>query len=213
MARNSTIVLVTFLGAVLGCTSPSEPVCESPPGVADQRDKQVLETALLHLLVAANDFDMMTKVDKRDALIVLQAQTPEDTMLRPEQIRGYIGKGHTIPDDILLDLLRRNEKPGSHDTQVASFSDLKFDQRVVVGDVTVQMRGGDVEADWGAFPKAYPRARGYAKAYLPGYSEDGSSAVVCAFFGPSVNGAMATLLLERRGEKWFVKWCQITRFC
>ena len=100
-------------GSVLGCTSPRESLGTSPPGVADERDRQVLETALLHLL-AADDFNM-TAADKGNALIVLHAQTPKRTgMIRPEQIRGEIHEGFTIPDGIQRDLLHRNEQPGSY---------------------------------------------------------------------------------------------------
>jgi hypothetical protein len=184
----------------------AEPAADkaAPPGVADEQDRLVLETALLHLL-AADDFDMMGK-HRRDAIIILKARTPEKTgMIRPEQIRGDVGEGHVVPDDMQHDLRRRNEQPGTYNAQVASFRDMRFDQRVVVSDAAANVR-------FGAFEKAYPRARGYAEAFLPGYSRDGSHAVVRAWVGPSPHGAMATVLLERKGDTWLVKWHYIAWF-
>lgn len=205
--KSTTVLLLMLLGVVLGCTSPREPVSASPPGVADERDKQVLETALLHLLTADN-FDL-TRVEKRDALIVLCALTPEKTgMIQPAQIREDVGERHTIPDDIQQDLLRRNEQPGTHNAHVASFAGMKFDQRVVVADELERLK----EMEFDAFEKSYPRARGYADAYLPGYSQDGSQAVVRAWVGPSPHGAVVTVLLEKSGGTWRVKWYDITRY-
>jgi hypothetical protein len=210
MRKSTTVLLAMLLEAVLGCTSPREPILASPPGVADERDRQVLETALLHLLTT-NDFDM-TRVEKRDALIVLYARTPEKTgMIQPGQIRGDLDERHTIPEDIQHDLLRRNEQPGSHNTHVASFTGLKFDQQVVVADLAAQQERRK-EMRFDAFEKAYPRARGYAEAYLPGYSQDGSQAVVRAWVGPSPHGAVATVFLERSGGTWRVKWCEIGHY-
>ncbi len=198
-------------GSVLGCTSARESLATSPPGVANERDKQVLETALLHLL-AADDFNF-TAADKGEPLIVLHAQTPEYSgMIRPEQIRGEIREGFTIPDGIQRDLLRRNEQPGSYRARVASFSDLEFDQQILVAEVTAQQERFK-ETRFDAFAMAYPRARGYVEAYLPGYSKDGSHALVRACVGPSPHGAMATILVERSGHKWLVKWCYIALFC
>lgn len=99
----------------------------------------------------------------------------------------------------------------TYNAQVASFSDLKFDQRVVVADVATELKR-DEWMSFNAFEKAYPRARGYAEAFLPGYSKDGSLAVVRAWVGPSPHGAMATVLVERSDGKWSVKWCYIVGF-
>lgn len=49
-------------------------------------------------------------------------------------------------------------------------------------------------------------------AFLPGYSEDGSYAVVRAAVGPWAHAAMLTAVLEKSGDKWIVKWYCITRY-
>ena len=59
---------------------------------------------------------------------------------------------------------------------------------------------------YSALGAAHPKARGWVHAYLPGYSKDGSRAIVRAGVGPSAHGATLTALLEKRGDKWVVKW-------
>ena len=52
-----------------------------------------------------------------------------------------------------------------------------------------------------SFWESYPNARGFVRAYLPGYSEDANQALVRAGVGPSAHGAMLTALMEKQGEK------------
>jgi len=91
------------------------PISGAAPVLPDQRDRQVLETMLLHLLADTN-FDM-TRISTNGTSIVLHARTPEKTgFLMSHQIRSDIGS-HTIPSDAESDLRRRNTppdaKPGS----------------------------------------------------------------------------------------------------
>jgi hypothetical protein len=162
----------------------------------------------LHLLASA-DFDM-TRVPKDGATIMLHSRTPEKTgMIKPEQMQHDIGEGHTIPEEIRRDLLRRNAQPGTYDSRAAPFGGLKLDQRIVVADLTGKLGG---RSSSGAFEEAYPKARGWIEAYLPGYSKDGSRAVVRAWAGPSPHGAVVTAILEKSGDKWLVKWHYLAFF-
>jgi hypothetical protein len=152
----------------------------------------------------------MTRVSRKNATIVLNERTPEKTgMIRPEQMEHDIGKGHTIPGDVQNDLLRRNEKPGTYDSQLASFAALKFAQRVVVANVTAISQGDRFGR---AFEQAHPTARAWVEAWLPGYSKDGTKAVVRAWIGPSDHGAVVTAFLEKRADKWVIKWHYLARF-
>src|SRR5882762_7608480 len=85
------------------------PISGAAPVLPDQRDRQVLETMLLHLLADTN-FDM-TRISTNGTSIVLHARTPEKTgFLMSHQIRSDIGS-HTIPSDAESDLRRRNTPP------------------------------------------------------------------------------------------------------
>jgi hypothetical protein len=190
----------------LACAFVS-PVSGATPTVPDERDRQVLETLLLHLL-ADTKFDM-TWVSTNRATIVLHTRTPEGTgFLMSHQIRSDIG-GHSLPDDAEQDLRNRNSprdaRPNTYDAVSASFTNLTFSSGIVVADLTDKWGGRHS----GSFKEAHPKARGWVEAYLPGYSKDGTRAVVRAGVGPSAHGAMVTSLVEKRDAKWAVKWHHI----
>lgn len=179
----------------------------APPIAPDERDRQVLEVALLHLLADAK-LDM-TKVPAGAGTMLLHARTPEKTgFIQSEQMRHDIGK-NKLPGDVEQDLQRRNSVPGTYDAVQASFASLKFTNGIAAVDLT-GMLGGRLAVR--AFQQAHPKARGWAEAYLPGYSKDGTLALVRAGIGPSDHGAMVTVLLEKRREKWVVKWHFVARY-
>jgi len=111
----------------------------------------------------------------------------------------------TLPTDVEEDLRRRNCVPDGHDCVASSFIDLKFAQGIVVTNLP------DVHGvhSYSAFEKVQPKARGWVEAYLPGYSKDGSQAVVRGFVGPFTHSVVVTALLEKRNDKWVVKWHQV----
>jgi hypothetical protein len=183
------------------------PVFGANTTVPDERDRQVLEVVLLRLL-ADSEFGMTTATTNGE-VIVLHTRTPEKTgFLMSHQIRSDIGS-HTLPSDVEGDLRRRNTplntKPDTYDAVAAFYTNLTFSARIVVADLTDKTGG----RAYGAFEKAHPKARGFARAYLPGYSKGGTRAVVRASVGPSPHGAMVTALLEKLGDNWVVKWHHI----
>ncbi|MCX6929728.1 MAG: hypothetical protein NT154_41925 [Verrucomicrobia bacterium] len=96
------------------------------PIVPDDRDRQVLESLLLHLL-GDTSFDL-TRVSTNGARIVLDANTPEKTgFLMPHQIRSEIG-GRSLPGDAEIDMRRRNTpadaKPDVYDSVKACYTNL-----------------------------------------------------------------------------------------
>jgi len=178
------------------------------PTAPDERDHQVLETLLLHLL-ADTKFDV-TQVPTNGASILLHVRNPDKTgFLMAGQIRGDIGS-HTLPSDAENDMRRRNTspdaKPDTHDSAPASYTNLTFAAGIVVTDLTETWKQRN------SFRETHPKARGWLEAYLPGYSADGNSAVVRAAVGPWAHAAMLTAVLEKSGDKWVVKWYHVARF-
>src|SRR5262245_62072827 len=109
----------------------SSPVSAAPP---DERDRQVLETLLLHLL-SDTKFDV-TRVPTNQATIVLHARTPEKTgFLESHQIRGEIGD-HQLPGDAERDLRKRNSrpnaKPDTYEAVAATYTNLTFAAGILV---------------------------------------------------------------------------------
>jgi hypothetical protein len=183
------------------------PVSAASP---DERDRQVLEALLLHLL-SDSKFDM-TQASKNGATIILHTRTPEKTgFLMPHQIRAEI-EGRKLPSDAESDMRRRNTpadgKPDTYDSVAAWYTNLTFAARIVVTNLTQIWQGRSLSS----FEDAHPKARGWLEAYLPGYSADGTRAVVRAGVGPWAHAAMLTAVLERRSEKWTVVWYYVARF-
>ncbi|MFA5191421.1 MAG: hypothetical protein WC740_11880 [Verrucomicrobiia bacterium] len=178
------------------------------PIAPDDRDRQVLETALLRILTDSEL--IMTRVSENKTTVVLNVRTPDKSgFIQPDQMWHYLGEGHSIPGEIGSDLLRRNGKPGTYDSQYASFAGLKFDQRVIVTTVVKDKWANRLA---GTFERAHPKARAWVEAWLPGYSKDGTKAVVRAHIGPGYHAALLTVFLEKRGDKWLVKWHHLSQF-
>lgn len=184
------------------------PVSANPP---DERDGQVLQALMLHLL-ADPKFEL-NKVSANEATIVLHAYTPEKTgFLQSGQIRGEIDK-RELPTGAESDMRRRNTpanaKANSYEAVKASYTNLTFSAPIVVSDLTDIWKGRWSDT---LFKKAHPQARGWLKAYLPGYSKDGSQAMIRASVGPTEHSAMLTAVLEKSGDKWVVVWHYIAYF-
>ena len=184
------------------------PVSATPP---DERDRQVLETLLLHLL-SDPKFDV-TRVSTNGATIILDSRTPEKTgFLMSHQIHSEIGS-RKLPSDAESDLRRRNTpldaKPDTYDSVTAYYTNLSFAAGIVVTNLSDTSRGRGL---FTSLRSAHPKARGFLDAYLPGYSKDGTRAVVRAGVEPSAHGAMLTAVLEKRGGTWTVVWYHVAYF-
>ena len=91
---------------------------------------------------------------------------------------------------------------------MASYKGLKFASSIVTANLSKVWK----RRPFGSFEGTYPKARGWLEAYLPGYSTDGTQAVVRAGVGPWVHGAMLTAVLAKRGDKWTVIWYHVAFF-
>ena len=166
LGHMSTFLHFRHFLLVCAALGSSLPVSAAAP---DERDRQVLETLMLHLL-ADSKFDM-TRVTPKGGTIVLHSLTPERS--------GFL-----------------------------SYKGLKFASSIVTANLSKVWK----RRPFGSFEGTYPKARGWLEAYLPGYSTDGTQAVVRAGVGPWVHGAMLTAVLAKRGDKWTVIWYHVAFF-
>lgn len=153
----------TFSAVVWFCVvfAFAPPVSGAPP---DERDRQVLETLLLHLM-SDPKLDL-TRVPTNGATIVLHVRTPEKTgFLMSGQIRSDLGN-RTLPDDTEGDLRPRNTpadaKAGPFDTVTAFYTNLAFAAGIVVTNLSEIRQQG---RSFRSFEDAHPRARGWLEAY------------------------------------------------
>jgi hypothetical protein len=161
--------------------------------------------------LADPNFDM-TRVSTNGATIVLDTRTPEKAgFLMSHQIHSEIGS-RKLPGDAENDLRRRNTpadaKPDTYDSVTAYYTNLTF----AAGIVVTNLSGTSSRALYMSFADTHPKARGFLEAYLPGYSKDGTRAMVRAGVGPWAHAAMLTAVLEKRGDKWRVVWYYVARF-
>jgi hypothetical protein len=167
----------------------------------------VLETLLLHLLHDPK-FDL-AKVPTNGATIALHARTPEKVgLLMTWQLHSDIGKRH-LPEDAEADLSQRNiphDARHTYSAVTAFYTNFAFASPIVVTNLNEVWQNG---IRFRSFQNACPKARGWLESYLPGYSKDGTHAVVRAGVGPWAHGAMLTAVLEKRGPGWVVQWYHI----
>jgi len=204
MNKRAAFFFLTLLSLALTVAHP----LRAAPAVPDERDGRVLDALLVHLL--SDPRFVFSGVSTSQSTILLHASTPESVGdLQPETMRINIVGDYTLPDDALLDLRRRNPprkaSPGDTNAPVAAyFTNLTFSPGIIVTNLSSDLRTDRrsiVEMQF-----AYPKARGWVEANLPGYSNDGSSAVVNAYIGPSAHGASLIAFLKKSGDKWTVKW-------
>ncbi len=199
--------------AVLGIFFAVSPLTfADAPTAPDERERQVIECLLLHLLEDPK-FDM-TRSGPAGTSIVLDGSSPLKTgFLSSDQIRSEFPK-RTLPSDAVNDMRQRNTpagaRPGTYDAVKVSYAELKLDARIVLSNLE-KIREKSINK-FRFFEDAYPNARGWLASYLPGYSKEGNQAIVRAEVGPSAHGAMITAVLEKSGDKWVVKWYQISRY-
>jgi hypothetical protein len=195
----SCTVLLFGVCAVPACGPPRAPSGSPARIVApDQRDGEVLQALLLHLL-GDPEFGNRPALTN-GAVIVLDARTSNwPHIIDGEPMRLDLEE-QGLPSDLESGAFFRSNQPNTTNY----FTNFTFVSPIVVVDIEGM--------GWKAFVKAYPKPRGYVEAALPGYSDDGKRAVVFATFGPSSHGAMATAVLEKSGDKWVVKWHRLFFF-
>lgn len=159
------------------------------------QDWAVLEVVLTDLRTFGN----FGRTRNKNGQIVLHFATDDRPFKNSidRQTEGEArNRGHTIPADAYKHLVRRNDRAWFF----RAFTPLS--DAIIVADIDPISNN----RNWQAFETAYPDAKGWVEARLPGYSRDGRLAVVRGFVGPTAHGATVTYLLEKDGETWTVRW-------
>jgi len=169
-----------------------------------QQDLLVVEAVLLDLLANEECFTEMNFHGGEENEIILDAKTGgESFYLRLGQIRGELDEGQLIPDALGNELSRRNKN-------AVSLADFKPDNpSVLVQDLTELPDGIEFSE---AFVMRFPNAKAYVDAWLPAYSNDGTTALVRFWFGPTPHGAAGTYMLVEEGGRWKVLWRSLAYF-
>jgi hypothetical protein len=222
LTASGSLLVIAIMG---GCTAPPALVPSLPQESArttitnqtdvsqdgDERDRQVLECLALHLLTDPEFRMTMASLaeapDARGLNVVLHCRKLGGISfeLSSEDWTGANTPAGLLAGDIRAGLARRNPPPelGTKASDMPSFGHWALDHRVVIAEVSGMPAGlGSRQR----FESAHPKAKGWLAAYLPGYSSNGTRALVHAWVGPSAHGACLTGLLELHGDQWAVKW-------
>jgi hypothetical protein len=205
--------LVTILiGCSLLATSPADSLAEQP-----RRDRAVVEAVATHL-VSVEEFGEPPDSAKR--AVVLDARVPRENC--PFLCFDNSGsKGHSFSRAEVNALSRRNQSHEPRSWRIACSP--CSDWLLVVPDLekTLSQAADDPSlgkdrfmATWwsNTFERAFPDAKGWIQAFLPGYSADGSEAVFLGSVGPSPHGSVVAAHLHITGNGWVVDRCDIAHF-
>jgi len=193
MNGQSPLLLIVAL-LLVGCA----PVPVSQIEVGENRrsrDEQVMDAVLKHFL--KDDGQDLKFVSSDGDQVVLHIRNPEKNGIL-DQTEGDI-RDRKLDAELLAGLKERNTGV-NYDSSLFSFKDFRLDPRVVIA---------DVEGMTAKFHHVHRRAKAHFTAFAPGYSRDGSRAVVRAWIGPSPHGATITYRLDLRDGVWQVAWREL----
>jgi hypothetical protein len=176
-----------------------------------RRDYAVLEAALNDLASPKNPeykyriqnagpgkeivVNVKTSVADRITDLILALEGPN---------RNIDGKDiRTIPAGIREDFQRRSKEPAS---SLADFKPANPNIILVDLDRMVKESRELLGPILGTIPEKYPTAWGFVWAYLPGYSEDGHSALAAFDTAQGVHGGDWVYMLKKKGKRWEVEW-------
>ena len=156
--------------------------------------------------MSSNAFRLGGTNDPTRYELILHVQSRMPTLiLSTKQIRSEARRSQLkVAKKVCDDLVERNAESVS----LAEFR--PRNRNVVVRDLS----GVDVTRRYLAFKKfktKFPNARGFVQTWMPGYSQDGNTAIVRFRCGPPRDqqnsaGQVGTYLFTRNGDQWEIQW-------
>ncbi|MCC7230968.1 MAG: ankyrin repeat domain-containing protein [Fimbriimonadaceae bacterium] len=159
-------------------------------------DLKVIECAIVDMATYSGKEFELSYFSKATKMILLDSTAGVVNEFTENQMNAELDERKANDIDLTMrkDLIRRNTGPTSLAKSDITNPRIKLKPKKSVA------RG------FGAFDFEKSDARGYASVYLPGYSSDGSRAVLRFWFGPTPHGAAGTYLLEKKNGRWRVVW-------
>lgn len=180
---------------------------EDDPRKLDKRDREVLTTALKDLTDPKSPLYVGRSAKEKPARskIVLDRETQRFGRLQADLVLEHAEKEQAFPKELRRDWSRRK---AGRPVQVSELGD--EGEGILVGDIQALAKrarlSGDRDAFAREFRKAHPEAGRWVSAYLPGYSNDGRTAVVVLAGGPSPHGLTWVYRLVLVEGRWCVAW-------
>ncbi len=153
-------------------------------------DHEIYDVVLTDLL-EYQEFDPATHGGGVKKTKIVLSDTSEGQLDDDFILHGfYAGQEKDVPSDVRRDLPRRNPER----TRYSLTGYRPSNPSILLRDLS-HSRGFE-------FGDEFPDARGYVVPHLPGYSEDGRTAVFLFSFGPTAHGAVGFYLLRKENGRW-----------
>ena len=197
------LLLLCLLGSAAGCGPRGNPhLARARTAGEVVRDNEIFDVVLPHLI---SNVDFKPAVGARameKRQIILDSMTSGGASgVLVETSRLAVTRA--VRSQLRDDSLRRN--PPGHRISIAPYHPIDHD--VVVRAL------GDTNDDFNLeFANRFPEARGYVQSWLPGFTEDGQTALFGFFYGPEPHGGFGCYSLTRENGRWKVKGWSIGNF-
>lgn len=165
-------------------------------------DTAVLDAAIDDMARYKGDDFELSMFSKEQKMILLDRTAGDINGYTEDQLTSELDEKKAGDLDLVMrrDLLRRNVKE-------VSLTGLKFSSSRIMLQATKNL---DLSLRDFSFEKA--GAKGWVYVFLPGYSQDGSKAVLRFWFGPTPHGAAGTYLLAKKDGHWTVVWRRFVHY-
>ena len=192
----AVLAVLSGVTCAAGCRLDSEET-PGPPSAGERAppdDAAVVTAAVRHFTAQKLDAVFGGRETKTVILVQQESAGPSKMYLSDDQLRSDTRADNwEVPADLREGLRQRNIK-------AVPLSDWKFGDGIVTADLRADRSGPGLDP-----LRGHPDAKAFVDVWLPGYSQDGKSAVVRFWFGPTAHGATATYLLIKDEGGWTVR--------
>jgi hypothetical protein len=175
-----------------------------------QRDHDVLQALMTAVLRDKN-----LNINGNESVLLCKLSPSRSGFLLCYPFLPSTVAGHKLPADAVSDFNARNDlySDGQRhkDKSRFDYSSFKLPQGVVLTSIEGSRLEGWLDIPSGVKPPGdeapiNPNGNSWFEAYVPGYSRDGSIAVVSGPFGPALGMATLDAVLKKRHGRWVMTW-------
>jgi hypothetical protein len=174
---------------ICACASPAAVRAFSPdPAI----DSEVLGVVLDNILGGGQGGNVL----------LLDQEGPVASSIFMNQLRNDLGVRTAEVEDLIADMAARNQVSTLMSDLVSSTSTIQV----------VDLKSLSRRLGWAGMKDLYPGMQQAVRAYRPGYSSDGTEALVRCHLFPTAHGTSAAYLLRRHEGVWQIVWKDVSLY-
>lgn len=139
--------------------------------------------------------------------ILLFWRNPDNSSILGDTPPFYPSEKRSFPKGVWHDLISRNCVPNSDKTKPILYTGRTFPESFEITHAR-----DDLFDLAHIFNSRLQDFAGWIKPYAPGYSKDGRTAMISAWYGWGRHAQIMTAVLELKDDRWTVKWKQALHF-